>query len=272
MIPAMRVGFVALVVGVTTLGSLLVLAAPAVAHDPLGRAQPRVDTTVKEGDGLSRVIAFRVRDSDSGDAIPQATLAAVASDDSGRSVTGDVTRMDAELFRCAFSFPTPGHWRVDVQVGGTMVVPTSFSIYIDVQDKTGSPAPPSVAQPVVPAGSRCVTPSQPFVARFRKGVRAKYRAKVGIFQAVKSRGKFGPFPRSLQKGVYFLSSKVAGVGAATWAVSADAYRGGSGVMYSAEPVARKISTYGIDVSPAILNGRGISSKSDGFAQSRACTK
>ena len=258
-------------VGATTLGSLLVLAAPAVAHDPLGRAQPRVDTTVKEGDGLSRVIAFRVRDSDSGDAIPQATLAAVASDDSGMSITGDVKRMDAELFRCAFSFPTPGHWRVDVKVGGTMVVPTSFSFYIDVQGKTGSPAP-SVAEPVVPTGSRCVTPSQPFVAQFRKRVKARYRAKLGIFRAVKSRGRFGPFPRSLQKGVYFLSSKVAGGGAATWAVSADAYRGGSGVMYSAEPVARKISTYSMDVSPANLKGWGISPNSDGFAQSRACTK
>jgi len=130
----------------------------------------------------------------------------------------------------------------------------------------------SPAHPLAPAASRCVTPSKAFVVQFKKEVKAKYRAKLGAVRAVKSRDKFGPFPRSLQKGVYFVSSRVAGVGAATWAVSADAYRGSSGVIYGAEPVARKISTYGVDVSPAVLKGWGISPGSDGFAQSRACTK
>jgi hypothetical protein len=136
----------------------------------------------------------------------------------------------------------------------------------------GVMATASSAHPVAPAASRRVTPSKAFVVQFEKGVKAKYRTKLGAFRAVKSRDKFGPFPRSLQAGVYFVSSKVAGVGAATWAVSADAYRGGGGVIYSAEPVARKISTVGVDVSPAILKGWGISSSSDGFTESRACTK
>jgi hypothetical protein len=130
----------------------------------------------------------------------------------------------------------------------------------------------SPAQPTALAASRCVTPGKAFLVNFKPGVKAKYRAKLRLLRAVKSRGKFGPFPRSLQKGVYFVSSRVPGVGVATWAVSADAYGGGSGVIYSAEPIARKISTYGIDVSPSILKGWGISSGSDGFAASRACIK
>ena len=270
----MRVGLAAALaagVGAATLGSLLGQAAAAVAHDPLGRAQPRVDTIVKGGDGLSRVVAFRVRDSDSGDPIPQATLAAVATSDSGTSIPADVQRMDAELFRAAFTFPEAGHWRVDVRIGGTMVVPTSFSFYIDVDDKTGG-VPTNPAQPPAPVRSRCLSPSDAFVAQFKKGVKANYRPKLGVFRAVRSRGKFGPIPRSLQKGVYFVSSKVAGVGAATWAVSGDAYVGRGGAIYGAEPIARKISTYGVDISPTVLKGWGISPASDGFVASRACAK
>jgi hypothetical protein len=103
-------------------------------------------------------------------------------------------------------------------------------------------------------------------------VKARYRGKLGAFRAVQSHGKFAPFPRSLQKGVYFVSAKVMGLGVATWAVSADAYRGGSGVIYGAEPVSRRISILGVDMSPAVLKGWGISPATDGFAQSRTCAK
>jgi hypothetical protein len=77
---------------------------------------------------------------------------------------------------------------------------------------------------------------------------------------------------SPKRACTFLSAKVAGLGVATWAVTADAYRGGSGVIFGAEPVSRRVSTYGVDVSPSVLKGWGISPGADGFAQSRTCAK
>ena len=114
------------------LGALcLVAVAPgAAAHDPLGRAQPSVATTVK-GSGLTWTIAFRVRDVDSGDPIPSAVLAARAVDGEGSTVVCDVTRVQVELFRCRLVFPRPGECNVRVRVDGNQVVPTTFSV--DVQ-------------------------------------------------------------------------------------------------------------------------------------------
>jgi hypothetical protein len=120
---------------------------------------------------------------------------------------------------------------------------------------------------------RCLTPSEAFVGQFKKVVKARYWGRLGAFRAVRSHGKFAPFPRSLQKGVYFVSVKVVGLGFATWAVSADSYRGGSGVIFGAEPVSRRISTLGVDESfPAVLKGWGISPATHGFDQSRTCAK
>lgn len=158
---------------IVLLCSLLTTAAAAMAHDPLGRAQPRIDTTVKAGDGLSRVIAFRVRDIDSGNPIPLATVAAVARDGAGTSILGDVRRIQVELFRCTFSFPAPGRWSVDVRVGGDRVVPTSFSLDIDVgatatgKGGGGSSAGlvAAIAAPVVLAGGVAVL----LVLRRRRG-------------------------------------------------------------------------------------------------------
>ena len=113
------------------LGALCLAASapPAAAHDPLGRAQPNVATTV-EGSGLAWTIAFRVRDVDSGNPIPSAVLG-VRAVDGGSTVGCDVTRVQVELFRCRLVFPRPGDWNVQVRVDGDQVVPTTFSV--DVQ-------------------------------------------------------------------------------------------------------------------------------------------
>ena len=106
-------------------------ASPTAAHDPLGRAQPSVATTLK-GSGLSRTIGFRVRDADSGNAIPEATLSVRAENGSGSSVAGDVTRIRTELFRVKLDFPRAGSWSVHVDIGGNRVTPTSFSFDVPV--------------------------------------------------------------------------------------------------------------------------------------------
>ncbi len=115
----------------TVVAALLVFSNPAMGHDRLGRAQPRVETTVK-GSGLMRVIAFRVRDIDSGNTIPDATLGVTASSGSGDRVAGAVTRLQPDLFRCTLALREDGHWRIEVRIGGRGVAPTSFSFDLDI--------------------------------------------------------------------------------------------------------------------------------------------
>lgn len=116
----------------TILGVLCLLSAssPAAGHDPLGRAQPSVDTSVK-GSGLARVIGFRVRDLDSGNPILAASLFAQARGPDGTVVPGTVTRVTPELFRYTVDLPRPGRWHVDVRIDGSRVVPTAFSFDVD---------------------------------------------------------------------------------------------------------------------------------------------
>ena len=109
---------------------LLGAASPAAGHDPLGRAQPSVATTVK-GSGLTRVVGFRVRDVDSGDPIRAATLSVRARDAHGSVLDATVTRVQPQLFRTMLDFPRAGRWHVGVRIGGKAVVPTSFSFDVD---------------------------------------------------------------------------------------------------------------------------------------------
>ncbi len=104
---------------------------PATAHDRLGRAQPSTQTTVK-GSGFTRVMAIRVTDLDSGDAIPNATLDVTATSPSGRRVTEAVSRLQPDLFRCKLELDQPGRWRIAVHIGGSSVVPTAFSVDVEV--------------------------------------------------------------------------------------------------------------------------------------------
>ena len=133
---------------IVLLGSLIVTVAPAMAHDPLGRAQPSVETTVK-GSGLTRAVAIRVRDLDSGNPIPAATLAVRAVDGDGSTVVCDVTRVPPDRFRCSLVFPRHGDWNVQVRIGGNQVVPTSFSVDVrtvgDPRARAASSGGPDVA-------------------------------------------------------------------------------------------------------------------------------
>ena len=110
---------------------LLGIASPAAGHDRQGRAQPSIETTLG-GSGLSRTIGFRVRDSDSGNPIPEATLSVRADDGGGSSVTGEVTSVQPELFRVKVDFPRPGNWSVHVDIGGDRVAPASFSFDVPI--------------------------------------------------------------------------------------------------------------------------------------------
>jgi hypothetical protein len=118
--------------------SLLGVSSEAAAHDPLGRAQPSVSTTVS-GAGLKRTLVFRVRDVDSGDSIPAATVLVRARDDGGSAIDATVVRVGPQLFRTTLELPRPGRWHVGVRIGGPAVVPTAFSIDVDADSARAAP-------------------------------------------------------------------------------------------------------------------------------------
>jgi len=136
---------------VAVVASWLVVAVPAAsAHDQLGRAQPGVETTVK-GSGLTRAVTIRVRDVDSGNPIPAATLSASARGEDGTVVPGSVARVGPERFRLALDLPGPGRWRVGVRIGGDAVVPTAYSFDVDAagRSRVDPPSGRGGAGPVV---------------------------------------------------------------------------------------------------------------------------
>jgi hypothetical protein len=104
---------------------VLTLADPAIAHDPLGRAQPSVKTTVRGSDGV-HVIDVHITDFDSVQPIPAATLAVNATSPSGKLVSGRVERLQPIVFRCKLVLREVGRWRVAFRVGGMKVVPTAY--------------------------------------------------------------------------------------------------------------------------------------------------
>jgi hypothetical protein len=110
---------------------VLAFAGEAAAHDPLGRAQPSVQTTIK-GSGEKRVIALRLVDVDSRQPIPRATVSVTATGPSGTRFAGSVERLQPTFFRCRLTLREDGRWQVGVRIGGARVVPTAFSLDVDV--------------------------------------------------------------------------------------------------------------------------------------------
>ena len=110
---------------------LLGAASPAAGHDPQGRAQPSVATAVK-GSGLTRVVGFRVRDVDSGDPdYARRRSRCVPATITARSSTRPSPASSrSSSVRCSTS-PALGRWHVGVRIGGTAVVPTSFSFDVE---------------------------------------------------------------------------------------------------------------------------------------------
>jgi hypothetical protein len=110
-----------------------VLAAPAEAHDRLGRAQPRVDAAVS-GEAAARALSIVLTDLDSGDPIPDATVDVTASlgrDEAGLVRLG-VREGPPGTYASALELPRSGRWRVDVRISGAGVAPARFQLDVDV--------------------------------------------------------------------------------------------------------------------------------------------
>ena len=111
------------------------------------------------------------------------------------------------------------------------------------------------------------------LASIKSGVRASVRPKLRSARAVKARrGDFSNAPRGFSHGVYFISANLRGKGIASWAVSTSFFRTGGGLAFAVGNVARRVSTLGVDVPTSLLARWGISTKTYGYAQSRACLK
>jgi hypothetical protein len=119
---------------------------------------------------------------------------------------------------------------------------------------------------------RCLPVRAPVLKSIRSGLHASVRPKLRAARAVKARGDFSNAPRGFSRGVYFISANLRTKGIATWAVSTSFYRTGGGLIYAVGKLARRVSDFGSDIPPSVLAGWGISPKTYGYAQSRACVK
>jgi hypothetical protein len=108
----------------------------------------------------------------------------------------------------------------------------------------------------------------------KAGLHASVRPKLrsARTRAVKAKGDFSDAPRGFSQGVYFISANLAGKGVATWAVSTSFFRTGGGLAFAVGTLARRVSDLGADVPSSVLAGWGISTRTYGYAQSRACVK
>jgi hypothetical protein len=121
-----------------------------------------------------------------------------------------------------------------------------------------------------PSAAQCLSVRPAVLKSIKSGTHAAYRRKLISARAVKARGDFSNAPRGFSKGVYFISSNLRGKGVATWAVSVDFYRTGGGLIYAVGKTARQVSDFGADLQPSVLARWGISPKTYGYTQSRAC--
>jgi hypothetical protein len=132
-----------------------------------------------------------------------------------------------------------------------------------------------------PAGAQCLPVRASVLKTLRAGLRAAARPQLRSARAVKARGTFtAPFP--LRGGVYFISANLGTRGIATWAASGFFFRGTEGPigrisLYAMSKTARAVadpnSGFAAGVfPPRVLAGWGITTKTYGYAQSRACVK
>jgi hypothetical protein len=87
---------------------------------------------------------------------------------------------------------------------------------------------------------------------------------------VRSKASFTGRAHEVRDGVYFVSGNN-GAAVFTWAVNAQAWRTGASLILAADRQTRAVSPRRWVLSPKLLEQRyGISERTDGYAQARAC--
>ena len=130
----------------------------------------------------------------------------------------------------------------------------------------------AAASLAVPAGgaaaaSACLKPAPAVSALIARGLRPSLHVEVARVAAVRGRGHFTSV---LSSGVYFVSADLGKQGVATWAFSTGAYKTGHGAAFSVDRNARRVSVLGSLVSPQLLAGWGVGTRTKGYSASRAC--
>ena len=87
---------------------------------------------------------------------------------------------------------------------------------------------------------------------------------------MRSKASFAGKAAEVREGVYFVSGNN-GAAVFTWAVNAQAWRTGAGLIVAVDPQTRAVSPHRWVVNPELLEARyGISERTDGYAEARGC--
>lgn len=139
----------------------------------------------------------------------------------------------------------------------------------DGNEGASEPPPPPAQETTgteAKTANRCEKVSAALLSQLKSDLKAgrKLASPVGV----KSRDTFDDGPRRLQEGVYFVSADVKpNPGIATWAVSAEAWRTGGGLIFGIDAAARAVTTFGVDVDPSTF---GLDEGTEGYDESRNC--
>jgi len=131
-----------------------------------------------------------------------------------------------------------------------------------------SPTRASDGQPRDVSSGGCPRAPEALAAVLREGVRR--RGELRRLFALRSRASFSGKDPQVRAGVYLVSGNI-GVAVFTWAVNAQAWRTGRGLIVAVDAETRAVSPRRWVVSPRLLDERyGISEQTDGYARARAC--
>jgi hypothetical protein len=128
----------------------LLAAAPALAHDDLGRAEPRIAAQAR-GEGFNRTLVVRLTDLDSGQPISGATVKVktrMTRPHVMELLTRTVPERRAGTYTLPYTFVMPGDWTAEFDVSGDKVVPAKATLPVPIEVATPPPASGSTSGPV----------------------------------------------------------------------------------------------------------------------------
>jgi hypothetical protein len=131
-------------------------------------------------------------------------------------------------------------------------------------------SPPGTASDAQPASVSSDCPPAPgaLAAVLRKGVRGP--GELRRLFAARSKDSFSDKDPKVRSGVYFVSGNI-GAAVFTWAVNAQAWRTGNGLIVAVDRETRAVSPQRWVVRRQVLRERyGISERTDGYSRARAC--
>jgi hypothetical protein len=135
-------------------------------------------------------------------------------------------------------------------------------------EASSAPTPASDAGAASQRSNVCPPAPRRLAAALRQG--ARHGDRLRRLFAVRSKASFAGKAPEVRDGVYFVSGNN-GAAVFTWAVNAQAWRTGAGLIVAADPQTRAVSPDRWVVRPELLAERyGISERTDGYAQARAC--